>query len=86
METLFPTALNVTCDQLSSFLFAGHDTTSSIIAWVLYELYRTPRALLAVRAELDELFGPDTTQNEVSARLLALEEKSWFTVCPMCRQ
>lgn len=71
VEELTPAALDVTCDQLSSFLFAGHDTTSTTIAWIFYELARTPRALLAVRAELDELFGPGKTPEEVATRLLA---------------
>ncbi|ROW04907.1 hypothetical protein VPNG_07040 [Cytospora leucostoma] len=69
--TLTPEVINVTCDQLSSFLFAGHDTTSSTISWMLYELSRTPHALRAVRAELDDLLGPDTSPAAVTARLLA---------------
>ncbi|ROT42381.1 cytochrome P450 52A11 [Sodiomyces alkalinus F11] len=47
-----------TIDQLKSFLFAGHDTTSILLQWAFYELSRTPRALKALRAELDDLFGP----------------------------
>ncbi|KAI0024019.1 cytochrome P450 [Xylariomycetidae sp. FL0641] len=53
-------AVDETVDQVSTFLFAGHDTTSTTIAWAVYELARTPRALRAVRAELDGVFGgPD---------------------------
>ncbi|KAK0718048.1 cytochrome P450 [Lasiosphaeria miniovina] len=37
----------------------------------MYELARTPRALAAVRAELDELFGADATPAAVRDRLLA---------------
>lgn len=70
-DTLSEKTLNVTCDQLSSFLFAGHDTTSTTIAWSCYELSRTPHALQAVRAELDKLFGPDIGPASVAARLLA---------------
>lgn len=66
-----PKFLDTTCDQLSTFMFAGHDTTSTTIAWMLYEVSRTPRALKAVRAELDELFGPDSSPAAVAARLLA---------------
>lgn len=43
VELLSPETLDVTCHQLSSFLFAGHDTTSTTIAWMLYELSRTPQ-------------------------------------------
>lgn len=45
------------CDQIKTFLFAGHDTTSVFLVWMVYELWRTPRALAAVRAELDAVFG-----------------------------
>lgn len=71
VDTLPPELLDTTCDQLSTFLFAGHDTTSTTIAWMLYEVSRTPRALRAVRAELDEIFGPDPSPAAVASRLLA---------------
>lgn len=71
IDTLSPRLLDTTCDQLITFLFAGHDTTSTTIAWMLYEVSRTPRALKAVRAELDELFGPDPGPAAVASRLLA---------------
>lgn len=48
------------CDQLNTFLFAGHDTTSILLSWAFYELSRTPHALQALRAELDSLFGHGT--------------------------
>lgn len=71
VDTLSPEFLDTTCDQLSTFLFGGHDTTSTTIAWMLYEVSRTPRALKAVRAELDGLFGPDPSPAAVASRLLA---------------
>ncbi|KAG8158186.1 hypothetical protein KVR01_011947 [Diaporthe batatas] len=71
VDTLSSKMLDTTCDQLSTFLFAGHDTTSTTIAWMLYEVSRTPRALQAVRAELDEIFGPDPSPAAVASRLLA---------------
>lgn len=46
------------CDQLSTFLLAGHDTTSILLSWMFYELSRTPHAMAALRSELDDLFGP----------------------------
>lgn len=58
IESLTPPIMEETCDQLKTFLFAGHDTTSTMITWSIYELYRTPHALKAVRDELDTLFGP----------------------------
>jgi cytochrome P450 len=60
IESLTPQIMEETCDQLKTFLFAGHDTTSTTIIWSIYELFRTPHALKAVRDELDTLFGPGT--------------------------
>lgn len=57
IEVLTPEILEETCDQIKTFLFAGHDTTSTTIIWCIYELSRTPYALKAVREELDGLFG-----------------------------
>ncbi|KAM7189863.1 Cytochrome P450 [Naviculisporaceae sp. PSN 640] len=72
--TLTPELLSETADQLKTFLLAGHDTTSITLAWVFYELSRTPSALDAVRAELDGLFGREAVSPEaVRARLLTSE-------------
>lgn len=74
-EILSPETLDLTCDQLNSFLFAGHDTTSTLICWMLYELSRTPRALCALREELAGLFGPHhaTSTQAIVSRLLGPE-------------
>lgn len=59
-EVLTPQLLSETADQVRSFLFAGHDTNASMLQWAIYELSRTPRALKAVRDELDAVLGPET--------------------------
>ncbi|EMR71667.1 putative cytochrome p450 protein [Eutypa lata UCREL1] len=63
--------VDVTSDQLKTFLLAGHDTTSVMLGWVLYELSRTPRALDAVHKELDSLLGTEADPEAVYARLLS---------------
>ncbi|KAF3769409.1 cytochrome P450 [Cryphonectria parasitica EP155] len=73
VEVLTPEIMEETCDQLKTFLFAGHDTTSTTIIWSIYELLRTPRALDAVNSELDRLFGPrdaDASGNIIREKLL----------------
>ncbi|KAL3472841.1 cytochrome P450 monooxygenase [Aspergillus californicus] len=65
--------LDRTCDQLKTFLLGGHDSPSATLAWAFYELSRTPRAMLAVRAELDALFGTGTDANAVCSRLASSE-------------
>ena len=63
--------VSLACDQIKTFLFAGHDTTAILLAWTFYELSRTPRVLKAVRDELDSLFGPDPDPQAVIAKFLA---------------
>ncbi|RYO85915.1 hypothetical protein DL762_004994 [Monosporascus cannonballus] len=73
IESLTPEIMEETCDQLKTFLFAGHDTTSTTIIWAIYELSRTPHALKAVHDELDRLFGQGAARDPavVHAKLLA---------------
>ncbi|KAI1166284.1 cytochrome P450, partial [Nemania serpens] len=63
--------LDLTCDQLKTFLLAGHDTPSATIAWIFYELSRNPRVLSAVRSELDDIFGPGIEPGSVYAQLVS---------------
>ncbi|KAK4206888.1 cytochrome P450 [Rhypophila decipiens] len=70
IPTLTPDILDSTCDQLRTFLFAGHDTTAILLSWVFYELSRHPDVLRAVRTELDSLLGPDDSPDKTYARLL----------------
>jgi cytochrome P450 len=44
-------------DQAMTLLFAGHDTTTSTVSFLLYELARHPHELAALYAEQDELLG-----------------------------
>lgn len=71
VDDLTPSALDSTCDQLKSFLSAGHDTTSILLQWIFYELGRTPRVHQAICAELDEIFGPDSDPGIVRDLLLS---------------
>ncbi|KAF3006162.1 hypothetical protein E8E14_008051 [Neopestalotiopsis sp. 37M] len=70
IEALTPQLLSEMSDQVRTFLFAGHDTTSCMVQWLIYELSRTPRALKAVREELDEIMGPQTDPKAICASLL----------------
>ena len=44
-------------DQLMTLLFAGHDTSSSTLSFMLYELARHPEALARVTGEQDEVLA-----------------------------
>ncbi|KAK6085044.1 sterigmatocystin biosynthesis P450 monooxygenase stcS-like protein 3 [Seiridium cupressi] len=68
-EILTPKILSDTSGQVRSFLFAGHDTNTSMLQWAFYELSRTLRALKAVREEPDEILGPQTDPRMICAAL-----------------
>jgi cytochrome P450 len=59
IDVLSPTLLQETSDQIKSFLFAGHDTTSILMQWAIYQLLLHPQALATLRAELDTVLGQD---------------------------
>ncbi|MDX6583867.1 MAG: hypothetical protein QOI10_3051, partial [Solirubrobacterales bacterium] len=44
-------------DQLMTLMFAGHDTSTSTISFLFYELARHPEALARLRAEQDDVLG-----------------------------
>ncbi|KAI4125791.1 MAG: hypothetical protein LQ338_004071 [Usnochroma carphineum] len=48
-------------DQFKTFLFAGHDTTSSTACYIIHLLNKHPDALERVCKEHDEVLGLDTT-------------------------
>lgn len=61
-KTMDATFKRIAIDQMRTFLFAGHDTTSSTICYIAYMLHKHPEALQKVRQEYDEVFGADISQ------------------------
>ncbi|KAI9799980.1 MAG: hypothetical protein M1833_003509 [Piccolia ochrophora] len=49
-------------DNMKTFIFAGHDTTSSTISYMYHQLSKHPDSLARVRAEHDTVFGSDLSQ------------------------
>ncbi|TIA28751.1 cytochrome P450 [Aureobasidium pullulans] len=48
--------------NIKTFIFAGHDTSSSTICYAHYQLSQNPEALARLRQECKEIFGPDVTK------------------------
>jgi cytochrome P450 len=46
-------------DQLTALLLAGRDTTAGTLSWLFLELSKNPRAVEALRAEIQETLGTD---------------------------
>lgn len=57
-----PTFKTAAISNVKTFIFAGHDTTSSTICYALYYLSRSPEKLAKVRKEHDDVFGSDYKQ------------------------
>ncbi len=62
-------------DQAITLMFAGHDTSTSTISFLLYELARHPRELAAICAEQDRVLGgrPPSAGELTGAELPRLE-------------
>jgi cytochrome P450 len=61
-------------DHVTTLLFAGHDTSSSTLSFLLYQLARNPRALERVLEEQDRVLnGRIPTADELSSRLPELD-------------
>jgi cytochrome P450 len=73
IDTLTPELVKTISDQIKTFLFAGYDTTSTTLAWLFYELSRTPHALQAIRSELDTVLGPNADPEAIRACLYGAE-------------
>lgn len=62
LRQIDPEFLETAIAQLKIFIFAGHDTTASTLSFAYSRLYRDAAALAAIRAEHDQVLGPDTSQ------------------------
>ncbi len=61
-------------DHLITLLFAGHDTTTSTVTFLFYELLQAPDALARVTEEIDTvLAGRDPTAEELVSGMPELE-------------
>jgi cytochrome P450 len=70
----------VAIDQMKTFLFAGHDTSSSTLSYVYYLLDLHPEALAKTRAEHERVFGPSKSTGEaIKTRPQLLNELPYTT-------
>ncbi|KAK9416903.1 hypothetical protein SUNI508_09375 [Seiridium unicorne] len=57
-----PEFLDRVVNHIKMFLFAGHDTTATTLAYAYFELYSNPSKLALLRAEHDSVLGSDASQ------------------------
>jgi cytochrome P450/NADPH-cytochrome P450 reductase len=60
--------------QMVTFLIAGHETTSGLLSFALYELLRHPGVLATARAQVDEVLGTESARFEHLPRLGYLDQ------------
>jgi cytochrome P450 len=67
-DVLTSEILQSTADQVKTFLFAGHDTTSILLQRLFYALSIHPKCLATIRAEHDAVFGGKDPRDVFLAR------------------
>ena len=60
--------------QMVTFLIAGHETTSGLLSFTLYELMRHPAVLAKAHAVVDEVLGTESARFEHLPRLGYLDQ------------
>jgi cytochrome P450/NADPH-cytochrome P450 reductase len=60
--------------QLVTFLIAGHETTSGLLSFALYELLKNPAILARARAHVDEVLGQEMPHYEHLAKLTYIDQ------------
>jgi cytochrome P450/NADPH-cytochrome P450 reductase len=60
--------------QLVTFLIAGHETTSGLLTFTLYELLRQPDILAKAQAHVDEVLGSRAPRYEDLVKLTYLDQ------------
>jgi cytochrome P450 len=66
-------------DQVTTLMFAGHDTSTSTLSFLMYELARNPGARERVETELDAVLGgspptPQQLERELPELTMAMDE------------
>ncbi|RZA08982.1 MAG: cytochrome P450 [Proteobacteria bacterium] len=60
--------------QMVTFLIAGHETTSGLLSFALYELMRNPSAMAQARAEVETVLGHEPPTFDSMPRLSYLDQ------------
>jgi len=60
--------------QMVTFLIAGHETTSGLLSFTMYELLRHPTVLAQARAEVERVLGNETPRFEHLQQLTYLDQ------------
>lgn len=70
-------------DQLITLLIAGHETTSSAIAWALYQIHRHPSVHQALQAELAQFHSFSAPHSVAQLPYLTAVCNETLRLCPV---
>lgn len=60
-------SLSQVCDEVKTFILAGHETSASMLAWTLYELSQNKTLADKLRKQADDVYGPARAPSERSS-------------------
>ena len=74
-------------EEVDTFMFAGHDTSSTTLNWTVYLLGRNLQAQLKLQEEIDDVFGKDfecdvTAEMCRELRYMDMVVKEVLRLCP----
>ena len=58
-------------DEIMTMLLAGHETTATSLAWVIYHLLQNPQVLAKVRAEVESVTGEEQQASRPAGEMVA---------------
>eukprot|EP01087_Luapelamoeba_hula_P019070 TRINITY_DN6268_c0_g1_i1.p1 TRINITY_DN6268_c0_g1~~TRINITY_DN6268_c0_g1_i1.p1 ORF type:complete len:589 (-),score=81.26 TRINITY_DN6268_c0_g1_i1:32-1798(-) len=67
-------------DEIKTFIFAGHETSSMMLSWSLYELTQNSSALARIRSEAQKVYGSLATRTTTDADATPVADYTLETV------
>jgi cytochrome P450 len=67
--------------QMVTFLIAGHETTSGLLSFTIYELLRHPEVMARAREEVERVLGNETPRFEHLQQLTYRDRRNGAWLC-----
>lgn len=70
-------SINEITSQISTFIAAGHETTSNALTWCLYALVKDPKVQEKLRMELLQIHGAHNDKAQIEGAVMRCEYLDW---------